>query len=486
MGGANTEVDENTKNIILECASFDMNQTRRTAMAYGLFTDAATRFTKNQSPRQNLAVLAKTAHDTLDLAGGRVASPMIDDRHFKIDEKPIKLSAAFVNSRLGSDLSAFAMKKILENVEFGVEIKDDKFSVTVPFWRTDIEIPEDIVEEIGRLHGYDKLPIVLPKRGLTPAAKDPALEFKARLRDILKRAGANEVLTYSFVHERLLKAAGHDPDEAFHIRNAVSPDLQYYRVSLASSLLDKVHQNRKNGYDNFALYEIGKVHIKTFVDKDNMPLEMDSLAIVTVSPLVKGAAYFQARKIADYLFENLNIQDLTFVPLANVEPRIKSSWYNNFDPNRSAVVWGMDHALGVIGEPIQMLKTALKLPNGTAMLEFDINNLYECQSYFDYLELNRFPASSQDICLKAPANLRYDELEDFIWEQLDKIAKAKNYRYEIEPIDIFQRPDDKDHRQTTWHISLWHPDKTLTTENVNEVLTVIAQKAKKELNAERI
>jgi len=167
MGGADTEVDETTKNIILECASFDMNTTRRTAMAYGLFTDAATRFTKNQSPRQNMAVLVKAVDDIQRIAGGRQASPVVDEKRLKEAVRPIETTEKFINSRLGLGLSAAAIKKILENVEFKVEAKSS-LKITVPFWRTDIEIPEDIVEEVGRLYGYDKLPQNLPGRTIRP------------------------------------------------------------------------------------------------------------------------------------------------------------------------------------------------------------------------------------------------------------------------------------------------------------------------------
>jgi phenylalanyl-tRNA synthetase beta chain len=492
MGGANTEVDENTKNIILECANFDMNQTRRTAMAYGLFTDAATRFTKNQSPRQNLAVLAKTVHDTLDLAGGRVASPMIDDRHFKIDEKPIKLSAAFVNSRLGSDLSASAMKKILENVEFGVEIKGDKFSVTVPFWRTDIEIQEDIVEEIGRLHGYDKLPIVLPKRGLTPAAKDPALEFEARLRDILKRAGANEVLTYSFVHESLLQKAGQDNQQAYHIRNALSPGLQYYRLSLTPSLLDKAHPNIRANFDEFAIYEIGKAHGKSETE-DGLPKELDRLAMVFASKKpAAGAPFFLIKHYVEFLARTLNLnfryEPLNYTAFPTEKHKLLEQMLAIYEPKRSALIFAGEKLAGVVGEFRQDAKVALKLPSYCAGTEIFLSALQNSSS-LSYVPLNKYPETIQDICFKVSsftANVSYGVLENLIVRELDGESLARGYLYSISPIDIFQREDDDSHIQITWRIILWHPERTLTTAETNKLLDGLAERAKKELNAERI
>lgn len=485
MGGADTEVDENTKNIILEAANFDMNQTRRAAMEYGLFTDAATRFTKNQSPRQNLAVLCKAVQDIQLLAGGRVASPVVDDKHFKSADSIVKVETTFINSRLGLNLTSSEIKKILENVEFKVQ-GSENLTVTAPFWRTDIEIPEDIVEEIGRLYGYDKLPVELPKRDLAPAAKDVPLDFKARLRDIMVQAGANEVLTYSFVHEDLLKSAGQDPKEAFRIINAVSPDLQYYRLSLTPSLLEKVHPNQRAGYDYFALFEIGKGHVKGLLDDDKLPAETETLAAVTVNPYAPGAAYYQARGLADYIFWRLNLTERTYLPLAASKTKRKTSWYKNYEPGRTAVVWSGERILGFIGEPTAKLRAALKLPPATAMFELDIQNLYEVSQPTAYRPLNRFPSSTQDICLKLPAAVDYQEADKFVWSALDKLAKRRGYNYEMETIDIFRKQNDAKHHQITWRINVSHPDKTLTTTEVSALLDDLAAKAKKELKAERI
>src|SRR5690606_33143170 len=130
MGGADTEVDENTKNIIIESANFDMYSIRRTSMAHGLFTDAVTRFNKGQSPLQTLAALAKMADEVRKFAGGKVASPLIDVNHVPQDavgrgniHAPVTVTAQFVNERLGWDLSVEEMARLLTNVEFKVDVK---------------------------------------------------------------------------------------------------------------------------------------------------------------------------------------------------------------------------------------------------------------------------------------------------------------------------------------------------------------------------
>ena len=486
MGGADTEVDANTRNIILECANFDMNQTRKTAMAYGLFTDAATRFTKNQSSRQNRAVIAKAADDILKIAGGRIASPLLDDNSSSNKDYIVRTDADFINQRLGLTLTIAEIKKILENVEFVVKTAGEKLEITAPFWRTDIEIPEDIVEEVGRLYGYDKLPLALPGRDLAPAARNVELDFKSQLRGIMSKSGGNEVLTYSFVNKKLLEQAGQDPKEAYHIRNAISPDLQYYRISLTPSLLEKVHSNNKLGYDSFVLFEIGKSHIMGLLDEEKLPAEPETLAAVIADPYASGAPYFAASNLAEQLFNELNITDVSYQPLTEAKLNRKTTWTNVFEASRTAVVWNNDKPLGLVGEPNQKLRNSLKLPKGTSMFELDIAALFDNSQEPIYKSLNRFPSTSQDICLKVEASLTFGEADTFVWDFLQKQADIKLYNYEVEALDIFQKPKDKSYKQITWRITLSHPERTLTTEEVNKLLDELAGQAKSKLKAERI
>jgi phenylalanyl-tRNA synthetase beta chain len=500
MGGADTEVNENTKNILLECGTFDMNTIRRMSMTYGLFTDAATRFTKGQSPLQNRAVIAKMAGDVLRLAGGKVSGDLIDDNHVNATVfqrgslyEPVNITTEFINERLGLHLNSDEIRHILENVEFKVVPTGTQLKISAPFWRTDIEIPEDIVEEVGRLYGYDKLPLELPKRDLTPAEVNATLNFKSRLREILSQAGANEVLNYSFVHGDLLDKVGQDKNLAYQISNAISPDLQYYRLSLTPSLLEKVHPNIKAGFRRFAIYEINKAHNKTHKEKEEpeLPREFQELALVFASSeksdKAAGAAYYQARKILDYLALELGIEFI-YEPL---EAETAAGFFvtKPFEHTRTAKVAEKNSGqpVGFIGEYKAEVIQELKLPHLTAGFEIDIELLQNvAKSYKSYKPLNRFPSTDQDITLRSAADKTYAELAEFMEKQLQAAAEEHGYTYELSPLDIFQKEDDKDHKQTTWRIVLAHPQRTLTTEETNKLLDKIADDAKKELNAERI
>jgi len=494
MGGAETEVDDNTKNIVLEVASFDMYSIRRTAMEHGIFTDAVTRFNKGQSPLQTLAVLLKIVSDIQKLAGGEVASPVIDPTNLaqEVLEReslypPVTASSNFINARLGLGLSPEAMATLLKNVEFDVQVNGDELTVKAPFWRTDIEIPEDIVEEVGRLYGYDKLPLALPKRDITPAAKDPLFELKAKVRDSLSKAGANELLTYSFVHGNLLQKVGQNRDQAFQLSNALSPELQYYRLSLTPSLLEKVHPNIKAGFNEFTIFEIGKCHNKGHFE-DDLPKEVEKTSLIVARELKgaqkDGAAYYKARKYLDWLAEALGLT-LKYDPLEQ-EPDYQTA--KPFNHKRSAHVIDIASGLvvGIVGEFKPSVTQALKLPTICAGFELSTAKLLSASNKTKRsVPLPRFPKVEQDICLKVSADKSYQELFSFVQQQVEA-SKPEQTFFTLVPLDIYQRDDDHDHKQVTFRLSIASYEKTMRDTEVNALLDSVAEAARQSLGAERI
>lgn len=483
MGGQDSEVTSGTKNIVVECANFDMYSVRRTSMRHGLFTDAVTRFTKGQSPLQNRVVLAKIVEDLGKVSGAKVAGHTADEHGELTSPEPLTVSAGFINSRLGTKLEPPEIAKLLENVEFDAHPEDgDNVCVLAPFWRTDIELPEDIVEEVGRLHGYDKLPLELPKRSIKPASKNDLLELKAGIRTSLAEAGANEVLTYSFVHGNLLDKVGQDKSHAFQLSNALSPDLQYYRLSLIPSLLEKVHGNIKAGYNEFALFELGKAHIASEKDDDGLPREDDLTALVVAANKTKesGAAYYQAKKF----LENLIKAPLTYQTVP--ESMQKFDITKPFEMNRTALVYAGDKFLGIIGEfRIGVIKS-LKLPQYCAGFELDTLALAKfINDNNDYIALPKYPKVEQDITLKIASDTSYQSLAELLTTSLDKLKPSETLAA-LMPLNIYQKEDDKSHKQVSFRLEIASYEKTLVAGEVNDLLDKLADTAKKKFQATRV
>ena len=492
MGGKSTEVDSSTKNIILECASFDMYAIRRSSMANGLFTDAVTRFSKGQSSLMNKNILAFAVELIIKFCGGNVAGELVDNNSNIVKNKTIKISQEFINSRLGTKLTPTQIKDILINVEFEVALNETELKVTPPDWRTDIEIAEDIVEEVGRLYGYDNIPIILPTRLAKPAKQDPLISTKQKTRRILASAGANEVLTYSFVHGKLFKATGQDKTLAYSLINALSPDLQYYRLSLLPSLLEKVHSNIKAGHSRFALFEINKTHDKSNLNQDGLPIEEERLALVFVADkksakLYNGSAYYQAQVYLNYLLESFGIKNLVFEPASSHQPKTETGLQviAPFEKSRSAYCKTADGILlGVVGEIKPEIKLALKLPEYVAGFELDLKEIEANQKTLKYQTLSRYPSTEQDISFKINDTVDYQSLFQNVEELVKKSAKEQGYIWNISPVDIYQ--EAKGIKHITLRINLSHPELTLTTKEVNKLLDEIAEVLAIKLKAKRL
>lgn len=486
MGGSNTEVSNDTKNIVLECATFDMYALRKTAMRHGVFTDALARFNKGQSPLQNAAVLKLL----MNMVGGVQASEVFDLKKFsdefddyfdgKYTPANIDIDSKFINERLGLKLSENDICGLLNNVEIkshGPEEELDYICIQSPFWRTDLELPEDIVEEVGRLYGFDKLLRELPHRSIKPAPKNPRRELKNAVRQSLSRAGANEILTYSFVHERILKNAEQDVIQAYKLSNALSPDLQYYRLTVLPSLLDKVYANIKSGHNEFALFEIGKGHLKSKgLNKEGLPIENNYIDLVYSSKKDKpGAPFYVAKKIIDNLGKDLGVK-FEFEKIVN---QIDKQILAPFDIDRSSlIIIDNGDIVGLVGELKQSVIKNFKLPQYISAASIDIDILQKNISKNigdSYHPLSKFPSTRRDISIEIDLAVSYKDVLNVVKNSLQK---QDDEFISIRLVDVY-RAKDSSLKTITLNISMTNYNRTLTAtdasrivENINKAISV--------------
>ena len=491
MGGAETEVDAETKNIIIECANFDMYTIRRTSMRHGLFTDAVTRFNKGQSYRQNPTVLAKMVTEVCEFAGG-TAGIVVDSLANEPTEswEPLTVEASFINARLGSDLSVKDIEQLLLNVEFDVTIENDSLTIAAPFWRRDIEVGEDIVEEVGRLYGFDKLPVYLPTRTTKPAPKNAIMDLKRRLREILASAGANEVVTYSFVSGSLLTKTGQSTSEAYQLANALSPELEYYRLTLTPSLLQKVSPNIRAGHDAFALFEINKTHVKLHgKDEDELPLELQMTSLVYAANDKSvgknaGAAYYQAKAYLDYIASKLGVS-FTYTPI-DKDPNYEVT--KPFDYSRSAMVTESVNgtSIGIIGEYTALVRRNFKLPHNSAGFEVGTEGLLECVANpSSYKPLSKYPSISQDMTYQCPEALLYATLEQSLHKAITHESSDHGYDVALLPLNIFQK-ESATTKNISIRLTLTHNLRTLKTEEVTAFVDAVTSKVEHDMKVTRV
>jgi len=472
MGGAETEIDNSTKRIILESATFNLYNLRATQMRHGIFSEAITRFTKGQPAELTAPVLANAVRMLHDFTGSEQASVVAEAYPGKKVASNITLDASAVNEALGSNYTIEDMLDTLRHVEFDATMtcddeellpgSDGCLHVTPPYWRSDIHIPEDVIEEIGRINGFDSIIPTLPLRDFTAVQPSEFDQLRSRIRDSLVRAGANEVLTYSFVHGDVLTKAGQKQDDSYRIVNSISPDLQYYRQSLTPSLLGTIHPNVKQGHDSFAVFELNKVHPKQHgITEENVPKEADMVALtMTNKELRSGAPYYQAKRMLEYLADSLG---LTFEYTAiDADPNYPVM--APFEHRRSALVTDKitGALLGVVGEYKKAVSHSFKLPEYSAGFELGTEALLKAtrQQSVSYAPLSRYPSTERDICFQVSSNVTYRQIVEAASSALNETA----FQTSISPLDIYQAQEVT--RNITVRIKVTATDHTLTGDEV--------------------
>lgn len=472
MGGISTAIDENTSKILVESATFNLYNLRNTQMRHGIFSEAITRFTKGIPQMLSRKVLDLFAEDVLAM-GGKSLSLVADSKDTNYREQlKISVSNDEINQVLGTDFSNDQIHRTLENVGILTENENSE-TFLVPFWRNDLHIKEDLIEEVGRLNGYDNIALQLPERTFKAVKKAKIDLLQSEIREILTAGGANEILTYSFIHGDLLEKVDQDSQNSYKIVNSISPDLQYYRQTLTPSLLSKISQNIRAGFGEFAIFEMNKITEKSLgLNEENVPIEQKKLAFVYVNN--KGEnAFYQAKNYADFLFKKLGIE--ADFSKFNLE---KSPLSTEFEAKRSAVIEilnnGKKITLGVVGEFKKSVQKSLKLPEATAGFELDLNVLLEnlVGSNVKIKNFSKFQSVERDISINIDEKREFSEIFDIFKNISDKF---ENIEIEVLPIDIFKNSNGTKNVSIRFKITPF--EKTLTGEEIHEIVQKIEELA---------
>jgi phenylalanyl-tRNA synthetase beta chain len=275
MGGAESEVTESTTSILLESANFNAASIRRTSTRFKLRSEASLRFEKGLSPELPLPALKRATQLIAEISGGKIASGIIDIYPGRKEVDPISLTTKKVARVLGIEISYEKIVTVLESLGFQCTlIGAGELQVARPYWRTDVRLAEDLVEEIVRIIGYDELPTTLPSGALPAYIPDPIRALKMRISDILVGCGMQEVVTYSLTSidalQRIL------PQTApLKIANPITTEQEYLRTTLRPGLLQVLSANAKHEENGIRLFEVDKVY---FPRTGDLPEERHMLA----------------------------------------------------------------------------------------------------------------------------------------------------------------------------------------------------------------
>lgn len=410
MGGAETEVAATTRNILLESASFDFVSIRRTMKQFNLPSEASVRFSKGIHPETVKPAIERAADLMRQFAGGTVCQGLVDNYPAPLPAQVVELKMAEVKRLLGIDFPRQEAVRILQSLEFQVdETGPEGLRATVPPHRLDIQVgPADIIEDLVRIHGYDRLPTTLLADRLPRQQTNLPLVFEERVRDILVSCGLQEVITYALTtpeKEAPLKSAGLD---YVHLKNPISSERVVMRQSILASVLDVAGSNLRNT-DDVRLFEVGFIYLPRAGEK--LPDEPRRLALVLTgkrsqefwsdsTDQVKGSApldFFDLKGVIEALMEDLHVPGVKF----------QASAATHLHPGRGAILSSGDAMLGEFGQLHPKVAEQYALGERTILTaDLDLEALQAVVPVrYAYQPLVNFPAALRDIAVVVAENI---------------------------------------------------------------------------------
>ena len=330
MGGASTEIDNNSKNVVLEAAVFDGKSVRKTSSRLNLRSESSSRFEKGINNDTVLEALDFAAAMLQELANGTVLAGRVQAG--SVDTEPVQVSTSldYVNVRLGTELTFADIEDVFAKLGFGLTGDADKFTVSVPRRRWDISIQADLVEEIARIYGYEKLPTTLPEAAGTAGELTETQALRRKVRTIAEGAGLTEIISYALTTPEKAIEFAVTPTNLTELMWPMTVDRSALRQNMVSGMLDTVAYNVNRKNSNVAIYEIGKVFEQNGNPKEELPNEINTFAFA-ISGLVAEkdfqtkatpVDFFYAKGIVEALFDKLEVS-VDYVPtkdLASMHP----------------------------------------------------------------------------------------------------------------------------------------------------------------------
>ena len=412
MGGKNTEVSEETKNIILESAYFNPTSVRRTSAAHGLRSDSSARFEKGIDPNMQKAALARAVELILELCPNAVVESSVGVVN-KVDDKVVEITTSYINNYLGIILSTEEIVAILEGLSFKVEASGEDLVVKVPTRRPDISIKQDLVEEVIRIYGYDNLASTLPKFSKTTKG---GLTYSQRmvrdLRAVYASLGFNDTINYSLVSEEEATQYTLEDHHKVRLLMPMTETHSTLRQSLIPGLLNTVQYNVARKQKDLKLLEIGRVFFGSGDDniqpKETVYLSAALTGEERSTKWLKESStldFFAAKGYLEVVFERLGLEE---------KVTYKKSTLEGMHPGRFAEVYLGEKRIGFIGEVHPQVADKLGL-NTTYVFEINLDEVIsEGKVKPKYEEVTKYPEITRDIAMLVDVKDEYQNIYNVV------------------------------------------------------------------------
>ena len=405
MGGENSEIVDDTVDVVFESANFDGTCIRKAALALGMRTEASAKFEKGLDPLNTLPAVDRACELVELLGAGEVLDGVIDVLNHVPQPRTITMDPARVNALLGTDIDAVDMYQYLERVEILTEkhnFPNGPAQVSIPSWRGDVEGIADLAEEVARFHGYNNIPVTLQRGETTQGGYSSVQQAERRLGSLCRSCGYSEIITYSFISPACYDKIGWAPDEplrdSLKILNPLGEDTSIMRTTTLPSMLDILARNYSYRSKDVRLYEIGRVYL---------PGGPDGLAneprMLTLGAYGEGYDFFTMKGAVESILRDLRVADAGFRACQD-DP--------SYHPGRCAGVYAGEKLLGVVGQIHPAVAANYDVDCELYCAELSFEALLEAQGPgAEYHPLPRFPAVSRDIAVVCGEEVTVGALE---------------------------------------------------------------------------
>ncbi len=471
MGGLDSEVTEDTREILLEGASFNGKSIRTSSRKFNLRSEASFRFEKEVDP--NLCELAVNRACQLieELGAGEIVAGEIDEYVEKRKERQISLRPKRVNKVLGSDIEVEAMLDYLERLELKPQYKDGKIETTIPTYRRDLELEIDLVEEVGRIYGFHNIENKPLIAAMTQGDKPYFRKVGDQVKFALEGFGYNEVMTYSFIspssYDKLKIAEDNKLRDYIELINPLGQEYSVMRTTLMPTMLELLSRNYNRKVEEVYAFELGNIFIANELPVKTLPEEKQILSI----GFYGEEDFYFLKETVNKTLARLGIKDLRY------EKEIEDP---SFHPGRTANIYLGDKKIGILGELHPDVADNYDIGKRVYIAQLDFEEIVkETQMEVKFQALPRYPSVARDIAVVVEEAVEVGQIEEIILDHGGKLVEK------IELFDIY-RGDQIDEGLKSVAISITYRshESTLKDKRINKIQNLIVKDLEEKLNGE--
>ncbi|MFJ7637495.1 MAG: phenylalanine--tRNA ligase subunit beta [Peribacillus sp.] len=477
MGGANSEVKNDTTTVIIESAYFAGTVVRKASKDHGLRSEASARFEKGVDPARVREAGERAAQLIAQYAGGTILQGTAEVDELTMEPAVISITLEKINTLLGTDMSVAEVESIFKRLQFGVALDNETFTITVPTRRGDITIEADLVEEAARLYGYDNIPATLPVGAATPGQLTDYQMKRRKVRRTLEGAGLYQAVTYSLTSEDKAAQFALNARDSIRLAMPMSEERSQLRLSIVPQLLEVVKYNNARQLDSLALYEIGSVFFKK--DNQELPEEKEHVAGVITGLWEsqpwqgekKSVDFYVAKGVIEAIFDTLGLTDQISYRQAEIK---------DMHPGRTAEVLLHGEVIGFIGQVHPTVQKDLDIKE-TYIFELSFKAMAEAEvAPIAYQTIPRYPSTTRDIALVVEQAAKAGDIQNIILEAGGKLLK------EVSIFDLYEGEKMEEGKKSiAFSLKYFDPERTLTDEDITKahekVLAAVKEKAGAEL-----